>query len=380
MEVERIRIDCRGLRCPAPILEVSRAAKRFRGVPVILEVDADDHDFPKDIEAWCRSTRSEIAGEIARDAGIYSAVLLLNGASTAARPATAAVARAAPLPSPAPMAPPPLSAGPPPVLTPPDAGELDLRGLTPPAALQRLGSALTERGSVLFAADAGPFTGAVYAWAGAMGAHVAQLEVVGGIARGRVDLAVAEAPAIPTPVAAAQAPSAAPVAAQGAESDLCTLLVLRNDFESLMAALMVANASAAQGMRVMIFFSFWGVNLLRGDEPRATTEVGPRASPLQSMMKWMMPRGPDRQQMSKMNMGGLGMAMMRFFMRKQNVLGLKELLAEAAQQDVRFCVCTMSMGIMGIDKRDLMDLSNIEYGGVTTFSERARRSALSLVF
>ncbi|MDP2307968.1 MAG: DsrE/DsrF/DrsH-like family protein [Pseudomonadota bacterium] len=362
MNIERVRIDCRGLRCPAPILEVSRAAKRHRGVPVVLEVEADDHDFPKDIESWCRSTRTEIAGDVRHEDGTYTAVLLLNGALLEAPPAAG------------------------------DAAEVDLRGLAVPMALMRLGNVLSERPRVRIVADAGPLSSALFAWAAALGATVGDLQVEHGVLRAGLDLPTAPAPARPTapaparPVADAPRAEATPPAARASaapepEEALCTLLVLRNDFESLMAALMVANASAAQGMQVSIFFSFWGVNLLRGEAPRSLVGVPTtRVSPLHAMMKWMMPRGPNRQKMSKMHMGGVGTAMMRFFMREQNVLGLAELLDEAARQDVRFCVCTMSMGVMGIQKADLMDLANIEFGGVTTFTERARRSALSLVF
>src|SRR5690606_32274360 len=81
--------------------------------------------------------------------------------------------------------------------------------------------------------------------------------------------------------------------------NLCSILIIKNDFESLMAAMMVATTSAAQGMEVNVFFSFWGVNLLRGDRPRRDV-AKQKVSFLQKMMQWMMPRGPQRQKMSKM--------------------------------------------------------------------------------
>src|SRR5690606_2715739 len=83
--------------------------------------------------------------------------------------------------------------------------------------------------------------------------------------------------------------------------NLCSILIIKNDFESLMAALMVATTSAAQGMEVNVFFSFWGVNLLRGERPRRDV-AKQKVSVLQKMMQWMMPRGPQRQKMSKMHM------------------------------------------------------------------------------
>ena len=65
---------------------------------------------------------------------------------------------------------------------------------------------------------------------------------------------------------------------------------------------------------------------------------------------------------------------------QNNVMALEEMIESAVKQDVRFVVCTMSMGIMGIEKRDLMDLPNMEYAGVTSFVELSQRSKSTLVF
>ena len=185
------------------------------------------------------------------------------------------------------------------------------------------------------------------------------------------------------PVAPVPAPSETtalvPTTATGpSRENRATFLVLHNDLEALMAAMLCANGAAAMGMDTMIFFSFWGVNTLRADEPRNLP--GESRGWLQAAMQWMMPSGPERQRLGKMHMGGLGTGMMRYFMRKNNVLGLEQLMKEAVELDVKFVVCTMSMGVMGIQKRDLVDLPNMEFAGVTSFMESARRSAVSLVF
>jgi peroxiredoxin family protein len=93
-----------------------------------------------------------------------------------------------------------------------------------------------------------------------------------------------------------------------------------------------------------------------------------------------MPAGPDAQSMSKMHFGGAGLGMMKHFMKEQQVMSLRELMRQAVDADVKFVVCTMSMGIMGIEKTDLMDLPNLSFGGVTSFTASARESALSMVF
>ncbi|MEZ4238972.1 MAG: DsrE/DsrF/DrsH-like family protein [Myxococcota bacterium] len=280
---------------------------------------------------------------------------------------------AAPSPLPPPPRATPSSAPTPPAR--PRADELDLRGRASEIGLLELGQRVISHQVVRFVADHGPIERQVRAWAAAIGASL-QLEREGGLVRGVVQLEE-RIGSLPT---ATSTPAPAPMARAAdvsvAQQNKATLLVLRNDFESLMASMMVANASAAQGMAVEVYFAFWGVNVLRAPRPKAIARV----SPLKRMMKWMMPAGPESQPMSKMNFGGIGLGMMKGFMREQNVLGLSGLMREAANNDVKFVVCTMSMGIMGIEKTDLMDLPNLEFGGVTSFSGAARESALSLVF
>jgi peroxiredoxin family protein len=184
-------------------------------------------------------------------------------------------------------------------------------------------------------------------------------------------------PLAPANDASVAQPTEAPVGVP--RENLCTILIIHNDFESLMAAMMCATTAAAQGMDAAIYFSFWGVNLIRGERPRRDMPKE-KISILQRIMQWMMPRGPRRQKMGKMHMGGMGLGMMNHFMRKNNVMSLAELMDSAVEQDVKFVVCSMSMGIMGIQKRDIMDLPNVEFGGVTAFVEMSRRSSMSLVF
>ena len=351
----QLDVDCSGMRCPAPILAVARAAKSVSG-PTLMVVTATDGDFPTDIEAWCRSTRSELLG-VSEDGGTFTAKIALGG-----HPGT--------ITSPNPLA---ESAAPPPV-------DLDVSGDAPRMALMKIGqhSMQTDTFSFVAAPDPG-LEKQLRAWASALGLGL-EARIEGGRLWGEV------LPEADAPVVEQAAPVASPVVADAMpggfpRENKATLLVLHNDFEPLMAALMVANASAAQGMQVEIYFSFWGVNLLRGPRstPVASTALE-KPSILKRMMKRMMPAGPDRQQMSKMNFGGAGVGMMKYFMKQDNILGLRELMDQAADLDVKFVICTMSMGLMGISKNDLMDLPNIEFGGVTAFSSSARTSAMSMVF
>lgn len=369
----RIDLDCRGLMCPAPILHLTQAAKDTRGRPTLIVARADDGDFPADVDAWCRSTGALLVA-MEEVNGTFVATVGVHGAGRAEP-------RDAPRDAPEPRQ---------------DRGErprasqnhkeIDLRGRAAELGLLELGQQVFAHEVVHFVADHGPIERQLKAWATVVGATVT-LERDGALVRGRVQLD-SEHHQVPATTTTSAGMFGAPSASHAADAgpavprrNKATLLVLRNDFESLMAAMMVANASAAQGMEVDVYFAFWGVNVLRSRKPKPVPAALQKAAPpLRRMMKWMMPAGPEAQPMSKMNFGGIGLGMMKVFMRQQNIQGLTALMREAGNQGVNFIVCTMSMGIMGVEKHDLMDLPTLKFGGVTAFSGAARESAVSLVF
>jgi peroxiredoxin family protein/TusA-related sulfurtransferase len=105
-----------------------------------------------------------------------------------------------------------------------------------------------------------------------------------------------------------------------------TIVVFSNDFDRLMAAFIIANGAAAMGGTVTLFFTFWGLSMLRKEKH------GPvRKNFTEQMFGWMLPKGPKRAALSKMNMGGLGTSMMAAEMKRKNVMTLPELIAQAQQ-------------------------------------------------
>jgi peroxiredoxin family protein len=129
----------------------------------------------------------------------------------------------------------------------------------------------------------------------------------------------------------------------------------------------------------MVFFTFWGLNLLRGDRPNLNAPKE-KASFMQTMFKWMMPKGPKRQGLGQLNFGGMGASIMGGIMRNKNIQDLPALIKGAREQNVRFVACTMSMAVMGISQRELEPYDNLEFGGVATFVEAGRNAPLTLVF
>lgn len=382
--IETRNVDCRGMQCPAPVLHIAKNAREVSSKPAILNIFADDADFPADLEAWCRTAKAKLKWDAEEADGAYHAVVALNGAAFEGEtpaPAAAPPAAAPPAPAPAYSSPPAPHAAPPPPAPASGAAVVDLCGKEPHIAILHLSTALLGAGGeVDVISDHPTFEQALYTWSAATRSVVSNVQRRGNRVTVRVGLppeARTSAPPAPAPAAQQQL-----IPITGGDPDLprenrATFLLIHNDLENVLSCLLSANAAAAQSMTVCIFFSFWGVNVLRAERPRAG---GARAGFLRSMMKMMMPKGPDRQKLGKMHMGGMGTGLMKKFMRQKNILSVRQLLMQAVELDATFRVCTMSMGIMGIDKADLMDLPNIEYAGVTACMESARRSAISMVF
>jgi NADPH-dependent 2,4-dienoyl-CoA reductase/sulfur reductase-like enzyme/peroxiredoxin family protein/rhodanese-related sulfurtransferase/TusA-related sulfurtransferase len=161
------------------------------------------------------------------------------------------------------------------------------------------------------------------------------------------------------------------VAMQLATSNHKTLVVFSDAFDKAMAAFIIANGACAMGSDVTMFFTFWGLNLLR----RAQA-VPVRKTFIERMFGWMMPRGADKTILSKMNMAGMGTAMIKGIMKKKNVLSLPDLITAAKQSGVRLVACTMTMDLMGIRREELID--GVEEGGVAMYLDRAGSANVNL--
>ncbi len=150
-----------------------------------------------------------------------------------------------------------------------------------------------------------------------------------------------------------------------------TIVLFSGDMDKAMASLIIAQGSAAMGKNVTIFCTFWGLNLLRKDN-----KVNVKKSFVEKMFGAMMPRGPKKMGVSKLNFGGMGASMMKGVMKKKNVPLLEQQLENAMAAGVHFIACTMSMDIMGIKKEELLE--GIEYAGVATYLAESDKAGVTL--
>lgn len=150
-----------------------------------------------------------------------------------------------------------------------------------------------------------------------------------------------------------------------------TIIVFSGDLDKVLASFIIANGAAAMGRNVTMFFTFWGLNALR------KSQSDPVKKPfMDKMFGAMMPKGTGKLKLSKMNMAGMGTAMMKKVMNDKNVDSLEVLMKNAMKNGVKLVACTMSMDIMGITKEELID--GIELAGVASYLGDAEESNVNL--
>ncbi len=157
------------------------------------------------------------------------------------------------------------------------------------------------------------------------------------------------------------------VAPERRKDTSAAIILFSNDFDKVMAAMILANGLAASGVKVGIFFTFWGLSVLRKNPVSSR-----KKSLLARMFSWMLPKGADQLVLSKMNLLGMGTRMMKRVMTRQKVLTLPELIHSARSAGVKFIACDMAMNVMGMTKDDLIDVDEI--AGVAAFAELAKNS------
>jgi NADPH-dependent 2,4-dienoyl-CoA reductase/sulfur reductase-like enzyme/peroxiredoxin family protein/TusA-related sulfurtransferase/rhodanese-related sulfurtransferase len=150
-----------------------------------------------------------------------------------------------------------------------------------------------------------------------------------------------------------------------------SIIVFSGDLDKVLASFIIANGAAAMGRPVTMFFTFWGLTVLRKAEKQPV-----KKNFMESMFGAMLPRGVKDLRLSRMNMGGMGTAMMKKIMKDKNVDSLEDLIKNAIRQGVKIVACTMSMDVMGIKPEELID--GVELGGVGAYLGDAEESNVNL--
>ena len=152
-----------------------------------------------------------------------------------------------------------------------------------------------------------------------------------------------------------------------------SMVVFSGDLDKLLASLIISTGAAATGMKVSLFFTFWGTAALRDPKKTASGK-----NLISRMFGFMLPKGAGKVKLSKMNMGGMGTAMMKTLMKRKKVASLEEMLALAGTMGVEICICDMSMDLMGFKREEMIDYPGMKVCGVATFLAEAQTSRIQL--
>ena len=143
-----------------------------------------------------------------------------------------------------------------------------------------------------------------------------------------------------------------------------------DDLDKALATFVLANGAAATGQKVTIFFTFWGLNVIKKlHKPKVEKDIG-------KMFGTMLPSSSLKLKLSKMSMGGMGGKMMRYIMHRKGIDSLESLRQQALENGVEFIACQMSMDVMGVKREELLD--EVTVGGVATYMERADNANINL--
>jgi len=152
-----------------------------------------------------------------------------------------------------------------------------------------------------------------------------------------------------------------------------SLIVFSGDLDKALAAFIIATGAVAMGLEVVMFFTFWGTPILRDKKKHVKGK-----DLMSKMFGFMLPKGASKVKLSKMNMGGMGTAMMKSLMKKKNVASLDEMITMAGELGVNIYVCEMSMNLMGFKREEMIDYPGISFCGVAKFLEEANDSKIQM--
>ncbi len=151
-----------------------------------------------------------------------------------------------------------------------------------------------------------------------------------------------------------------------------TIVLFSGTMDRALAAFIIATTAAAMGMEVTIFFTFWGLNVLK----RRGGARGGRGW-MRKMLNWMNRGSAGQLPLSRFNFAGLGPWMMKRMMREQRIPSLEELMEQARALGVKYVACTTSCGLMGIGDKDVIPGVDV-FAGAAAYLGEARKAEINL--
>ncbi|WP_379156856.1 DsrE/DsrF/DrsH-like family protein [Paenibacillus sp. sgz5001063] len=150
------------------------------------------------------------------------------------------------------------------------------------------------------------------------------------------------------------------------------LLMFSGEYDKAMAALILANTARDIDVEVTMFFTFWGLFLVR-DPDKMTLED---KTIYEKLMDVITPKGPEQLPLSRMNFSGLGKMMLEEMIEDQGAPKLIHFLKGARHKNIKFYACKLSVEIMGFKPEEL--LPEVEIIDAATYLKDALESDMQL--
>jgi peroxiredoxin family protein len=157
-----------------------------------------------------------------------------------------------------------------------------------------------------------------------------------------------------------------------AEKEKVTIVVFSGELDKALASFNIATTAASMGMDVTMFFTFWGLNVIKKNEGRLKSK-----GLMRKMLNWMNRGGSQRLGLSRFHMFGLGTWMMKKLMSEERMPSFEDSIAMAKRLGVKFIACTNSMGVMGLGE-DAFIPEVDSFAGAATFLGEARKGTVNL--
>ncbi len=156
------------------------------------------------------------------------------------------------------------------------------------------------------------------------------------------------------------------------EKEKLSIVVFSGDLDRALAAFFLATTGASMGMDVTMYFTFWGLNVIKKNEGSLRSK-----GLMRKMLNFMNRGGTKRLKLSRFHMFGLGTWMIKGFMKEINLPSVDEFMDMAKSMGVKMIACTTSCGLMGLEEdafRSEVDVMT----GAAFFLGEARKSKVTL--
>lgn len=156
------------------------------------------------------------------------------------------------------------------------------------------------------------------------------------------------------------------------EKEKMTIVLFSGELDRALAAFMLATTGASMGMDVSIFFTFWGLNVIKKNKGSMKSKGFMR-----KMLNFMNRGGTRRLKLSKFHMLGMGTSMMKKLMKQVKLPSIDEFIAMAHELGVKLIPCSTTCGLMGLGESSFIDEAE-SMAGAAYFLAEAGKAKVSL--